>query len=78
MLTGGPNTPHQRTRLPARIRQRRSRAFASSFGVIPVPVMSAWAIVAVALGAVLIANALAIGPAVAAARSRPASLLRAE
>ena len=54
------------------------RAFASSFGVVPVPVVIAWAIVAVALGAVLIANALAIGPAVVAARSRPASLLRAE
>ena len=53
-------------------------SFASSFGVVPVPVVTAWAIVAVALGAVLIANVLAIGPAAAAARSRPASLLRAE
>ena len=52
--------------------------FASSFGVVPVPVVTAWAIVAVVLGAVLIANVLAIGPAAAAARSRPASLLRAE
>ena len=53
-------------------------SFASSFGVIPVPVVTAWAIMAVALGAVLIANVLTIGPAAAAARSRPASLLRAE
>jgi hypothetical protein len=53
-------------------------SFASSFGVVPVPVVTAWAIVAVALGAVLIANVLAIGPAAVAARSCPASLLRAE
>ncbi|HTS96647.1 MAG TPA: FtsX-like permease family protein [Streptosporangiaceae bacterium] len=54
------------------------RAFATSFGVVPVPVVIAWAVVAVAVGAVVIANLLAIGPAAAAARSRPASLLQAE
>ncbi len=54
------------------------RAFASSFGVVPVPVVTAWSIVAVVLAAVLIANVLAVGPAVAAGRTRPASLLRAE
>ena len=53
-------------------------SFASSLGVVPVPVVTAWAIAAVAPGTVLIANVLAIGPAAAAARSRPASLLRAE
>ena len=40
--------------------------------------MTAWAIAAVAAGAILIANVLAIGPALVASRSRPASLLRAE
>ena len=54
------------------------RAFASSLGVVPVPVVTALVIGAIALGAVLAANALAIGPALTAARSRPASLLRAE
>ena len=54
------------------------RAFASNLGVLPVPVVTAWQIVMVAAGTILDANMLAIGPAVAASRTRPASLLRAE
>ena len=54
------------------------RIFAGNLGVLPVPVVTAWAIAAVAAGAILIANVLAIGPALVACRSRPASLLKAE
>jgi len=51
------------------------RAFATSLGVVPVTVVTAWVIAAIALGSVLAANGLAIGPSLAAARSRPAGLL---
>ena len=54
------------------------RAFAVNLGVLPVPVVIGWVVAAVAAGTLLVANVLAIGPAVAAARSRPASLLRSE
>jgi FtsX-like permease family protein len=54
------------------------RAFAISLGVVPVPVVQAWLIVALAAGALLAANALAAVPAMSAARSRPGPLLRAE
>jgi ABC-type antimicrobial peptide transport system permease subunit len=53
-------------------------AFARNLGVLPVTVVTAWAIVAVAGGALLVANVLAVGPAVAASRLRPAALLRSE
>jgi hypothetical protein len=43
-----------------------------------VPVVAAWDIAALALGTVLVANVLAVAPALVASRSRPASLLRAE
>jgi FtsX-like permease family len=52
--------------------------FARSLGVLPDAVVVAWVIVAVAAGAFVVASALAIGPAVVAARSRPASALRSE
>ncbi len=51
------------------------QAFAANLGVVPVTVVTAWVIAAIALGTVLVANAMAIGPSLAAARSRPASLL---
>jgi len=54
------------------------RAFAISLGVVPVPVVQAWLIVALAAGALLAANALAAVPAMSAARSRPGPLLRTE
>jgi putative ABC transport system permease protein len=54
------------------------RAFAVSLGVVPVPVVHAWLIAALAAGALLTANALATIPAVAAARTRPGQLLRTE
>jgi FtsX-like permease family len=51
------------------------QAFAANLGVVPVTVVTAWVIAAIALGTVLVANGMAIGPSLAAARSRPASLL---
>jgi ABC-type antimicrobial peptide transport system permease subunit len=54
------------------------RLFAGSLGVLPVEIVLAWTIVAVAAGTLLVANLLAIGPAIMASRSRPASLLKAE
>ena len=54
------------------------RAFAVSLGVVPVPVVEAWLIGAIAAGALLTACALATIPAATAARSRPGQLLRTE
>jgi ABC-type antimicrobial peptide transport system permease subunit len=52
--------------------------FAHSLGVLAVTEVTAWVMVAVAAATVVVANVLAIGPAIVAARSRPASLLRSE
>ena len=54
------------------------RAFADYLGVVPVPVVTLPEIGAIALGTLVVANLLAAGPAIAATRIRPASLLRAE
>ncbi len=54
------------------------QAFADSFGVVAIPVVVGWVIAAVALGTLAVALLLAVGPAVVAARSRPAGLLRSE
>jgi ABC-type antimicrobial peptide transport system permease subunit len=54
------------------------QAFAGSFGVVAVPVVTVWVIAAVALGTLAVALLLAVGPAQVAARSRPAGLLRSE
>lgn len=54
------------------------QAFARNLGVLPEPVVLGSVIVAVAAGTLVVANLLAIGPAVVASRSRPASLLRSE
>ena len=66
--------------VPAGIAAGRAiwQLFARSLGVFPDPVVAPWVIVAVAAGAFVVANALAIGPAVVAARSLPASLLRSD
>jgi ABC-type lipoprotein release transport system permease subunit len=53
-------------------------ALAASLGVVPVPVVQAWLIGAVAAGALLTANALATITAITTARSRPGQLLRTE
>jgi hypothetical protein len=54
------------------------QAFAGSFGVVAVPVVGGWVIAAVALGTLAVALLLGLGPALVAARSRPAGLLRSE
>jgi hypothetical protein len=54
------------------------RLFATNFGVVPVSVVQAWVLAVLACGVLVVTNLLAVAPAVLAARSRPADLLRAE
>jgi ABC-type lipoprotein release transport system permease subunit len=54
------------------------RAFATNFGVVPVPVVQPLLVAALIAGVLAAANILAVTPAVMAARSRPAHLLRVE
>ena len=53
-------------------------AFATNLGVFPRLVVNAGAVAVIALGVLVVANVLAVGPALAAARSPSASLLKAE
>lgn len=46
------------------------QAFAASLGVVPVPVVSARTFAVAALGTLILANVLAAGPALVAARER--------
>ena len=46
------------------------KAFATNLGAVPVPTVPAWAIAALALGVFVVANLLAVVPAVASARRR--------
>ena len=52
------------------------RAFADNLGVVPVSVVPIWLVGGLAAGVVLVANLLAVGPALVATRSKPATLLR--
>jgi ABC-type lipoprotein release transport system permease subunit len=52
--------------------------FARSLGVLSVTEVTAWVIVVVAVATIVVANVLAIPPAIVASRSRSASLLRSE
>ena len=52
--------------------------FAGYVGFVAVPVVVAWGLIALAAGTIAVANLLAAGPAIAAARIRPAAALRAE
>ena len=54
------------------------RIFATNFGVVPVSVVEVGALAALAACVLVVANGLAVLPAIVAARSRPADLLRAE
>jgi hypothetical protein len=54
------------------------RLFATSFGVVPVPVVQPLLLAALAAGVLAAANVLAAAPAALAARSDPGRLLRAE
>ena len=53
-------------------------AFALNVGVVPEPVVNSWVIVSLSAAVLVGAFVLAIGPALAAARARPARLLRME
>jgi hypothetical protein len=52
--------------------------FGSYIGFVAVPVVVAWSLIALVAGTIAVANLIAIGPAIAAARTRPAILLRTE
>lgn len=52
------------------------RAFAANLGVIPVSVVPPWLVAGLVAGIIVVANLLAIGPGLAATRSRPGQLLR--
>ena len=54
------------------------RVFATNFGVVPLTTVNVLLIAALAVGVLAAANVLAFFPALLAARSRPAQLLRAE
>jgi len=54
------------------------RVFATNFGVVPLTVVNALPVAALAFGVLAVANVLAFFPALLAAQSRPAQLLRAE
>jgi ABC-type lipoprotein release transport system permease subunit len=52
-------------------------AFAGTLGVVPVSVVPIWLLVALAGGVIVVANLIAIAPALVATRSKPGELLRA-
>ncbi len=52
--------------------------FARGLGVLPVTEVTVWVIVVVAVATLVASILLAVGPALAASRARPASLLRSE
>ena len=54
------------------------RVFATNFGVVPLTVVDVLLVALLAVGVLVAANVLAFFPALLAARSRPAQLLRAE
>ncbi len=53
-------------------------AFATNLGVVAVPVVAVWVVASIAAGTLVVANVLAVWPALMASRARPASLLKAE
>ncbi len=53
-------------------------AFASNLGVPAPPVVTHWVVAAIAVGTLVVANLLAVAPAVVASRAKAASLLKAE
>jgi hypothetical protein len=54
------------------------RLFATNLGAVPVPVIPIWLLAGLAAGVIATANVLAISPALIAARSHPAKLLRTQ
>ena len=53
-------------------------AFARNLGAVPAPVVPIWLLVALLGGVVIVANLIAIAPALVATRSKPKELLRAQ
>lgn len=51
-------------------------AFADNLGVVPVSVVPVWLVVAVVAGVVVVANLIAVAPALVATRCKPGDLLR--
>ena len=51
------------------------RAFATNLGVVPVAIVPAWVIAALGVGVLVVANLLAVAPALAAARPKTATQL---
>ena len=51
-------------------------AFAGNLGAVPLAVVPVWLVVTLAAGVLVVANLLAIGPALVATRSKPARLLQ--
>jgi putative ABC transport system permease protein len=51
-------------------------AFANNLGAVPISVVPVWLVVTLAVGVLVVANLLAIGPALVATRSKPARLLQ--
>jgi hypothetical protein len=51
-------------------------AFADNLGAVPVAVVPIWLVVTLSLGVLVVANLLAIGPALVATRAKPARLLQ--
>jgi hypothetical protein len=51
-------------------------AFATNLGVVPVSVVPAWAVVGLVAGVIVVANILALAPALTAARTNAVQLLR--
>jgi len=52
------------------------RTFANNMGAVPVSVMPIWLIAVLGVGVVVVANVIAIAPALVATRSKPGELLR--
>jgi hypothetical protein len=57
------------------IRRAVWRAFANNLGAVPVSVVPIWFLVALLAGVVVVANLIALGPALVATRSKPQELL---
>jgi hypothetical protein len=53
-------------------------AFANNLGVVPVSVVPIWLICVIVAGVLVVANLIALAPALAASKSRPGDLLRTE
>ena len=76
LVTSGGRLP--RTASEVALGATTLRQLAGYVGFVAVPVVVAWSMIALAAGTIAVANLLAAGPAIAAARIRPAAALRAE